>query len=524
MGEQIPLVALEQRPPNESAADPPIPIEQLKLRRPDRRQVVLRSIEVEHLVDARHRVRAIWELTGRLDPRPFATQLRTQKNLGGRSAWDPRLLVAIWIWAYSEAISSAREIERQCEHRPELQWLCGMEKINHHTLSDFRVSQSEALEGMFTNVLAVLSEANLIDLEQVTVDGTRVRSQGATSSRRRRGTIEKHLEQARGVVQELSAQADDEASNKRRQAARQRAARQRVERLAEALEQLQKMEAGKKEANKAEARASETEPEARLQRESNGGWAAGYNAQFATDAKEKIVVGVELTNNASDAQQLEPTLEDMQQRLEQKPRQVLADEGYNSRANIERMQAAEMEYATPAPQEGKRSRAAARAAGIQPEFETRFFIYDEKTDTFQCPANKELRLRGVTTKRKRRYRWYRQQSGECKGCEFRLQCCPTSYERGRTVSRAEEDALMAGHRAWMETERAKQAYRRRSEVAEFPNAWLKERFGVRKFRVRGLRKARSELLWAMLAYNVRVWIRLAWQPEGVFDAPAAGAV
>jgi len=339
MGEQIPLGALEQRPPNESAAVPPIPIEQLKLRRPDRRQVVLRSIEVEHLVDARHRVRAIWELTGRLDPRPFATQLRTQKNLGGRSAWDPRLLVAIWIWAYSEGISSAREIERQCEHRPELQWLCGMEKINHHTLSDFRVSQSEALEGMFTNVLAVLSEANLIDLEQVTVDGTRVRSQGATSSRRRRGTIEKHLEQARGVVQELSAQADDEASNKRRQAARQRAARERVERLAEALEQLQKMEAGKKEANKAEARAGETEPEARLQRESNGGWAAGYYAQFATDAKEKIVVGVELTNNASDAQQLEPTLADMQQRLEQKPRQVVADEGYNSRANIERMQA-----------------------------------------------------------------------------------------------------------------------------------------------------------------------------------------
>ncbi len=82
-----------------------------------------------------------------------------------------------------------------------------METINHHTLSDFRVSQSEALEGMFTNVLAVLSEANLIDLEQVTVDGTRLRSQGSTSSQRRRGTIEKHLEQASAVVEELGAQA-----------------------------------------------------------------------------------------------------------------------------------------------------------------------------------------------------------------------------------------------------------------------------------------------------------------------------
>jgi len=63
-----------------------------------------------------------------------------------------------------------------------------------------------------------------------------------------------------------------------------------------------------------------------------------------------------------------------------------------------------------------------------------------------------------------------------------------------------------------------------TERAEFPNAWLKERFGVRKFRVRGLRKARSELLWAMMAYNVRVWIRLAWKPADANEAAPAGAV
>ena len=255
--------------------------------------------------------------------------------------------MAVWIWADSEGISSAREIERLCEYRPELQWLCGMER-SPPTLSDFRVSQSEALEGMFTNVLAVLSEANLIDLEQLAVDGRRLRSQGSTSSQRRRGTIEKHLEQANAVVEELGAQAEDEASNKRRQAARKRADRERVERLNEALDDVRRIakgRGGKK--KKSEAQASETEPEARLQHESNGGWGVGYNAQFATDAKEKIVVGVELTNNASDAQQLKPTLEDMERRLQQKAKQVLADNGYNSRANIARTQAEEIEYVTP---------------------------------------------------------------------------------------------------------------------------------------------------------------------------------
>ena len=133
--------------------------------------------------------------------------------------------------------------------------------------------------------------------------------------------------------------------------------------------------------------------QARRQRESNGGWATGYNAQLATDAKEKIVVGRELTNNASDAQQLEPTLADMERHLGQKPRQVLADKGYNSRANIAAMQAARIEYATPAAEPGQGSTAAARAAGIQPGFEAKFFVYDEATDTFQCAANKTLKYR-----------------------------------------------------------------------------------------------------------------------------------
>ena len=84
---------------------------------------------------------------------------------------------------------------------------------------------------------------------------------------------------------------------------------------------------------------------------------------------EQRPVGVELTNNASDAQQLVPTLADVEQRMEQKPRQVLADSGSNSRANIAAMQEAEMEYATPVPRADKRSTGAARAAGIQAEFQ-----------------------------------------------------------------------------------------------------------------------------------------------------------
>lgn len=512
MSAQRELLKLEERGEEGETAGPEYG--ELKLRRPERRQRCWHEIDVERLVGEDAAVRAIWELSGRFDLSGFASDARTREGERGRALWDPRLLVAIWIWAYAEGVSSAREIERQSRWRPELQWLCGLEVVNHHTLSDFRGRQGEALEEIFTQVLALLSSEGLVSLEQVAVDGTRIRAQAATSSERSRPTIERHLEQARAQVKRLREQGDDEVVSRQRAAAKQRAARERVERLETALEELRKVEAAQQEVkkNKSKPRVSMSEPEARRQRESNGGYATGYNAQLATDADNKIVVGVELTAAASDARQLEPTLADVERRLEQKPRQVLADEGYNSRANLEAMQAAEIEYVTPAPAPMQRLTAAARAVGIAAGYESTFFIYDDASDTFRCPAGKTLKYRRSSRKRNRKYRQYQARGSDCRGCEHRLRCCPRSYERGRTVSRAtEQDAVLARHRAWMETERARTAYRRRSEVAEFPNAWLKERSGLRKFRLRGLRKARLELLWAVLAYNVRQWMRLTWR-------------
>ena len=63
----------------------------------------------------------------------------------------------------------------------------------------------------------------------------------------------------------------------------------------------------------------------------------------------------------------------------------------------------------------------------------------------------------------------------------------------------------------MEAAESQAIYRRRGEVAEFPNAWIKEKLGVRKFRVRGMVKAGSELLWACLTYNIMQWVRLSWR-------------
>ncbi len=98
MGEQQVLVELEQRPAKPRQA---VPVDQLQLRQPNRDQFTYAAIDVERLVPADHLVRAIWELSGMLDLSGFAAHLETRKESA-----DPRLLVAIWIWAYSERMSS----------------------------------------------------------------------------------------------------------------------------------------------------------------------------------------------------------------------------------------------------------------------------------------------------------------------------------------------------------------------------------------------------------------------------------
>jgi hypothetical protein len=55
-------------------------------------------------------------------------------------------------------------------------------------------------------------------------------------------------------------------------------------------------------------------------------------------------------------------------------------------------------------------------------------------------------------------------------------------------------------------------------VAEFPNAWIKDKIGLRQFRLRGLVKVTLEAVWACLTYNVCQWIRLCWKPQQLAQA------
>jgi transposase len=487
---------------------------ELKVKSVNRQQTTLAIIYVEELIAADHKARAVWELAGRMDLSRFSEALRTSQGCAGRPAWDPRLLVSLWVYAYSEGISSAREIERLMEWEPGMQWLGGLQVVNHHTLSDFRVEHKTALDELFTQMLALLSTEGLITLKPVMHDGTKIRAQAGGDTFRREKTLRQRVAEARAVVAAMGDPRAEAPAKDRQRAARERAARERATRMEAALRELtelQAMKAGDEE--KAAVRVSLTEPEARMMKHGDNAIAPSYNAQITTDAEEKAIVGAHLSQCSSDAGSLMPALDEVVKNLQEKPAQAVVDGGFTNRDNIMQCAARQIDLVGSMPSPEERSAAAMKAQGIDPGFAPSKFRMVEEGRRLECPAGCGLEHVGQSRKRDDLYQQYQASGEDCLACQFQRQCCPRHPEEGRTVSiRVQEQADVAAFRKKMEAAEYRAIYRRRGEVAEFPNAWIKDKLGLRKFRVRGLVKAGMELVWACLTYNVMQWIRLRWRP------------
>jgi transposase len=474
----------------------------------NRQQMSWRAVDVERLIGEDHRARAIWTLVGRLDLKRFYDGIESSAEEGGRPAFDPQLLISLWVYAYSQGIGSAREVARRCEYDPAFQWLTGLEEVNYHTLADFRMEKQKELDELFTQVLAALSKEGLITLEQVMQDGTKIKALASNRSYHREGTIQGHLERARQRVEEMGDPWNKEASPKAKQA-QARARREQQGRLENALEELQKLQARKSgEKAKSETRVSTSDPQARVMKQSDGGLALSYNAQISTDAAQGLIVEVAVTQEANDSAQLVPAVERMEQRLKRKPQQMVADGGYTTRDNIEKMAGREIDFLGSMRWENVPS-----GTSTPNRLPPSAFVYDRERDGLVCPEGKLLGYEGRHTKKKG-FTYYRYEAEwrDCQSCARKPQCCPENQKQGRSVVRGEESAVVRAFRQKMAAEEAQAQYRRRGRIVEFCHAWIKSKLGLRQFHVRGLAKVQSEMLWACLTYNLQQWIRLSKLP------------
>jgi len=200
---------------------------------------------------------------------------------------------------------------------------------------------------------------------------------------------------------------------------------------------------------------------------------------------------------------------------------VVTDGGFVSRDNILAMKERGIEYIGPCGNEAGKGKSSYEGRGVSAQYHSSQFVYDAQSDSYRCPQGKTLSYEGKEQRHTQVSYRYRAQRSDCQGCPVKSQCCPGNRVTGRSVHRGEELAEVAEFRHRMQTEQAREIYRQRAQVAETPNLWIKEKFGLRQFSVRGLSKVGMEALWACLTYNIRIWIRLRWrQVATVATVPA----
>src|SRR5262245_25531213 len=286
-----------------------------RLRTADRQRVIP-AMPLEDLLESDHQARLVWDFCLGLDLAPLYDAVRSRVGGPGHPAIDPRLCVAVWLYATLEGVGSARALAWLCENHNAFRWLVGGVSVNHHTLSDFRTGHVDFLDGLLTHSVAVLREQDLVDLNRVAVDGMRVRACAGAASFRRKQTLEEHLQEAADQVARLKEEMDDDPSApwRRHAGARARAARERQERLEEALKRLPELEAKKKPDEKHKARASTTDPEATVMKMPDGGFRPAYNVEYAAAVVGQVIVAVSVITAGSDMGQITPMLDQVQER------------------------------------------------------------------------------------------------------------------------------------------------------------------------------------------------------------------
>lgn len=413
----------------------------IRFRPIDRTELIANTLD--ELLPLDSPARLIVSFVDSLDFTSLYQDIKAREHHPGAPPFEPRLLFSLWLFATVEGVASARRLEILCQRDLAFRWICGGPAPNYHTLSTFYAEHGDFLDASFIDILATLSEHQLVTPKAITIDGRKVTANASKESFHREPTLQRHREEAAqrvATLRQLRSQDQAGATASKQAAAERRAAEQRQQQLDAAVatvrqRQAEREQSGRSTAQPQEARASTTDADARKMKRGHGGFEPSFNVQTATDVDSGLIVAVAVKDQACDNGLLLPMVELAEANTQTKVEKAVVDAGYSDAQDIEQLE--------------KRG-----------------------TQVHMPPKNEKKE----------------QQQGTD----------PYKPKRRDTPE-------VAQWRQRMGTAEAQQLYRRRAPVAEGVHAQQSNR-GWKRFRLRGLVKAGTEALWQALAHNVCVLI------------------
>ena len=497
-------------------------------------QGMLLPPSLEELIPTGHLVRVVDEMIEQIDVKP----LRGQYKGGGTSAYDPKMLLKVIVYAYTQRTFSSRRIAKELRENVNYMWLSGMNQPDHRTINRFRGKVMKAVvEEVFYGIIEQLLDLGYIDLESYFVDGTKIEANANRYSFVWKKSTAKYKsilqEKVRGLLEEIDKiEADEE--QKYGDADLEEVGEGKtidVEQLKEAVQKINE-KLSKDPGNKQLKKAKKTIEEDLIPREAkyerheatfrgrnsfsktdedatfmrmkedhmrNGQLKPGYNVQIGTE--NQFVISYSLHQRAGDTSCLKEHLEHMKKWLGEYPEALIADAGYGSEENYAYLKQCNI---TPYVKYNSFHDEHRQRRQKKPHYRLEDFTYLPEQDQYECPEGK--RLRYLLTKDTRSENGYVStrrvyECSECMECPVRSVCTRSKYNRRLEIGpqllqlrQAASDHLLSP--------RGKQLYLKRPIEVEPVFGRLKQDWGFRRFLLRGLEKVGTEWGILCIAHNI----------------------
>ena len=340
----------------------------------------IRMISLEQMVEKESLVRIIDAFVDMLDLEQFSFSYFKLNNQG-RPPFHPATMMKIYLYGYQNSIRTCRKLEKACKTNIEMMWLINEQRPHFKTLANFRKDNTKAFKEVFRYFVAMLKDWKLIDGKTIAIDSFKIRAQNSLKNNFNERKVKRHIDYIDNKIaqyeQVLDQEFDEDIKDKLENSKQKKANYQSIDK------QLKEITDGQ---------LSTTDPDSRAVVFQRNSVKVGYNVQAASDSKNKLLIAAD-TGDVNDTKALAVMVEKAQQNIgglkDGIEMNVLADKGYHSGREIK---ACEVLGVTTliSPKESSSTK-------TNPDFAMGSFKYDEKQDSYTCPAGVTMHTNG---------RWY----------------------------------------------------------------------------------------------------------------------
>jgi transposase len=496
----------------------------------DRAQAMLFHPTLDGSIQEDHPVRLFDEILRQMD---WSAWEARYFMVIGQPPIHPRVVASVLLYGLSQGVRSSRRLEWACNNALDYMWLSEGRRIDHSTFCEFRTTFGHELKSLFRQIGHVAMGMGLARLNQVALDGTKIKANSSRHSTAGPESLERRLADLDARIEamfEQSAQVDRQESDlfgdsvSPNHLPRELAdLTRRQERLKQALQRVRREQANRdgESPGAKKVKVPVADPEATISPNKEGGFAPNYTPVAAVDAQGGIIVAADVLDGSDESGAVVPAVEQIQEDMGRAPAAVLADAGFNSGPNLQALQERQVEAYIPSSTRQDSPDNPARRAdltqAVAPERWDKLpldrstgrlgrtaFVYDPSGDRYFCPMGRILPFERIIDKVRRKgsieYRSYR--CKDCRDCPLRQRCL-TKKADARTIDRDRHEPLREAMDARLYSASGQQAYRRRAPSIEGTFGTIKSTGLLRQFLLRGLQKVRIEWRWACTAFNLR---------------------